>query len=201
MDNSAAVYDILCNEEAWQWDVFDGHNLVFHRDGTGEITSWGELCVWIVAIFEWKVHGPATVEYNQPKPPAPRSFTQTLGLHSPPTPPLLQASIEFTLTKRRPRPIDPQRLLNEDLLLDDAFAPRILNITVERGRFPSPRDYGARTSTWYQSRLSFDVSPYPAREAWRAESHNMVDSVGQPNMRQFCARELAEVDRGKCMVM
>jgi hypothetical protein len=40
MDNSAAVYDILCNEEAWQWDVFDGHNLVFYRDGTGEVRAF-----------------------------------------------------------------------------------------------------------------------------------------------------------------
>jgi hypothetical protein len=79
--------------------------------------------------------------------------------------------------------------------------PCILNITVEREHFPAPRDCGARTSTWYQSRLSFDVSPYLAWEAWRAESHNIVDSVGQPNMRQFCARELAEEDRGGCAVM
>ncbi|KAJ7334962.1 hypothetical protein DFH08DRAFT_813991 [Mycena albidolilacea] len=142
MDKSPAVYDILCNEEAWQWDTFDRHNLVFHRDGTGE------------------------------------------------------ASIEFTLTKRRPRPIDPQRLLNEDLLLNDAFALRILNITVEHGCFPAPRDCGTRTSTWYQSQLLFDVSPYPAWEAWWAESRNMVDSVGQPNMRQFCARQLAKEDQG-----
>ncbi|KAF7332822.1 Epoxide hydrolase [Mycena venus] len=197
MDNSAAVYNILCNEEAWHWDTDDGHKLVFHHDGTGEITSWAELCIFIVAIFEWKVHDPAAIQYTESSPPAPRSFVrQTLGLLSPPTPPLLRVSIDFTLTKRRPllygRPVDPQRRLNEDLLLDAAFEPRVLNITVERGRFPAPRDYGARIpiTTWYQSRLSFDVSPYPAREAWQPDSHNMVDSVGQPKMRQFSGRAL-----------
>jgi hypothetical protein len=38
MDRSASVYDILCNEEAWHWDTYDGHKLVFYRDGTGEVS-------------------------------------------------------------------------------------------------------------------------------------------------------------------
>ncbi|KAJ7878579.1 hypothetical protein B0H14DRAFT_2567266 [Mycena olivaceomarginata] len=139
MDNSAAIYDVLCNEEAWHWDTYDGHKLVFHRDGTGEyvlarITAWAELCTFIVAIFEWKVHEPAAIEYTESSPSAPHSFVQqTLTLLSPlPTLPLLRASIDFTPAKRRPllygRPVDPQRLLNEDLLLDTAFVPRVLNI-------------------------------------------------------------------------
>ncbi|KAJ6524245.1 hypothetical protein DFH09DRAFT_824032, partial [Mycena vulgaris] len=156
---------MLCDEEAWHWDTYDGHKLVFNRDGTGEITSWAELCVWIVAIFEWKVHDPAAVEYNA-DPPAQPSFIQGLvGRSSPP--PLLRASIEFTLTKRRPllygRVVD--RLINEDLMLDVAFAPRVLGITVERGRFPASWDSGPQSL--YRSRLSFDMSPYPPLEAWR----------------------------------
>ncbi|KAJ7802486.1 hypothetical protein B0H14DRAFT_3884545 [Mycena olivaceomarginata] len=146
MNNSAAVYDVLCNEEAWHWDTYDGHKLIFHRDGTGEITSWAELNMWIFAIFEWKVHDPATVEYNAPVSPAgaQRSVIPNLFSCSRQIPPELRAAIEFTLTKRRPlwngKVFDPQRHINEDALLDAAFEPRVLNIAVERGRFKAPWD-------------------------------------------------------------
>ncbi|KAJ7146729.1 hypothetical protein C8R44DRAFT_898898 [Mycena epipterygia] len=175
MENLAVLLNVLCDEEAWHWDTYDGHKLVCYRDGTGEITSWAELCVWIVAIFEWKVYDPAAVQYN--------------------------ASIEFTLTKRRPllygRVVN--RYINEDLLLDAAFEPRVLDITVERGRFSPSRDDGGRSR--YCSRLSFDVSPYPALEAWRPGQHAMVASMGQPTMTQFCAHELAPEEEGGCVVV
>ncbi|KAJ7875464.1 hypothetical protein B0H13DRAFT_1009588 [Mycena leptocephala] len=200
MDRSASVYDILCNEEAWHWDTYDGHKLVFYRDGTGEITSLAELCVWIVAIFEWKVHDPAAVEYNEPIPAPQRSFLQTVLSRSPP-PPLLRASIDFTLTKRRPllygRVVD--RLINEDVLLDVAFEPRVLGITVEHGRFQVSWD-NSRFPQLFQSRLSFDLSPYPAKEAWRPNQHAMVDSMGQPKMTQFCARKVTQEAGGGCIV-
>jgi hypothetical protein len=160
--------------------------------------------MWIFAIFEWKVHDPATVEYNAPVSPAGarRSVIPGLFSRSRQAPPELRAAIEFTLTKRRPlrdgKVFDPQRLINEDVLLDAAFEPRVLNITVERGRFKAPWDRPSKS--FFKSRLSFDVSPYPAKEAWRPRQHAMVDSMGQPKMAQFCAQELAREDGG-CVVM
>ncbi|KAJ7471019.1 hypothetical protein FB451DRAFT_1135290 [Mycena latifolia] len=201
MDKAAAVCNVLCDEEAWHWDTYDGHKLVFYRDGTGEITSRAELCIWIVAFFEWKVHDPAAVEYND-GPPAQRSFIQNLIGGSPP--PLLRASIEFTLTKRRPllygRVV--QHRINEDVLLDAAFEPRALGITVERGRFSPSWDWGGGMSrSLFRSQLSFDVSPYPALETWRPEQAAMVASMGQPKMTQFCAHLLPDERRGGCVVM
>ncbi|KAJ7692132.1 hypothetical protein B0H17DRAFT_879795, partial [Mycena rosella] len=154
---------VLCDEESWHWDTYDGHKLVFYRDGTGEITSKAELCIWIVAIFEWRVHDPASVEYHD-RDARPRSLIQGLvGTTAPP--PLLRASIEFTLTKRRPllygRVV--QHRINEEVLLEAAFAPRVLRLTVERGRFAAAWDDDGST---FSKRLAFDVAPYPPLEAW-----------------------------------
>ncbi|KAJ6578045.1 hypothetical protein B0H19DRAFT_574239 [Mycena capillaripes] len=203
MDNSEVVTKVLCDEESWHWDTYDGHKLVFYRDGTGEITSLAELCIWIVAIFEWKVHDPATVEYNEPVPLAQRSFVQGLISRSPPPPPLLRASIDFKLTKRRPLLYGKvvEHRINEDVLLDAAFEPRVLGITVERGHFRPSWDSGMPSSLYYQVQLSFDVSPYPATEAWRPAQHDMVKSMGQPQMTQFCARQLAREERTGCILM
>ncbi|KAF8156276.1 hypothetical protein K438DRAFT_1777521 [Mycena galopus ATCC 62051] len=206
MDSSAAtaaVYSVLCSEKAWHWDTDDGHNLIFYRDGTGEITSWAELNAWIFAIFEWKVNDPATVKYTPTALPPPPSLVQRLVSPSqPPMVPVLRASIEFTLTKRRtPFGVRLPHRLNEELLLDAAFAPRVLNITVERGRFPASWDYVPVQpdipKSWFQSQLTFDVSPYPVRETWDPKLYDMVDSIGQPNMTKFCAHKLAPgPDRG-----
>ncbi|KAJ7149768.1 hypothetical protein C8R43DRAFT_1236360 [Mycena crocata] len=206
MDNAAKVYDVLCEEEAWRWDTDDGHKLVFYRDGTGEITSRAELNIWIVAFFEWKVHDPASVEYTdsdsdtaavQP------SFIYSLLGRSPP-PPLLRASIEFTLTKRRPLLYGQvvRHRINEEVLLDAAFEPRVLHVTVERGRFTTPWPGTAYDhETKFRLRLSFDVSPYPPRDAWRPAQYAMVDSMKQPEMWQFCAQELPARKARTCVVM
>ncbi|KAJ7732176.1 hypothetical protein B0H16DRAFT_181553 [Mycena metata] len=201
MDNLEAVYTVLCDAESWNWDVDDEHKLIFHSDGTGEITSVAQPCIWIVAIFEWKVHDPTTVQFRPEQ--TRRSWIQ--GLSSSTEPPILRASIEFTLTKRRPllfgQVVDIRRHINEHLLLDAAFEPRVLNITVKRGRFLSP-SFGGNSSPdfIFQYRLTFDVSPYPAIEAWRPETHDMVESIGQPKMIQFCARRLPPEPAG-CVVM
>jgi hypothetical protein len=48
MDNSAAVYDVLSNVEAWHWETYDGHKLVFHRDhGTGEVRGLHRYCLQV----------------------------------------------------------------------------------------------------------------------------------------------------------
>ncbi|KAF8151253.1 hypothetical protein K438DRAFT_1778770 [Mycena galopus ATCC 62051] len=200
---TAAVYSVLCSEKAWHWNTDDGHNLIFYRDGTGEITSWAELNAWIFAIFEGKVNDPATVKYTPTALPLPPSLVQRLVSPSqPPMVPVLRASIEFTLTKRRtPFGVGLPHRLNEELLLDAAFAPRVLNITVERGRFPASWDYVPVQpdipKSWFQSQLTFDVSPYPVRETWDPKLYDMVDSIGQPNMTKFCAHKLAPgPDRG-----
>ncbi|KAJ7788244.1 hypothetical protein B0H14DRAFT_2536833 [Mycena olivaceomarginata] len=199
MNNSAAVYDVLCNEEAWHWDTYDGHKLIFHRDGTGEITSWAELNMWIFAIFEWKVTiqlpSNTTRPSRQPAPSAPLSPTSfpALDKSRPNYAPRSSSRSRNGGPLWNGKVFDPQRHINEDALLDAAFEPRVLNIAVERGRFKAPWD-----GPW--SRLSFDVSPYPAKEAWRPRQHAMVDSMGQPKMTQFCAQELAPEDGG-CVVM
>ncbi|KAJ7629677.1 hypothetical protein DFH06DRAFT_1225102 [Mycena polygramma] len=203
MDNlTAAVCHVLCNEEAWHWDTYDGHKLVFHRDGTGEIISRAELCIWIVATFEWKVHDPASVEFS-PVPPPQRSVFQDMVLRSPPPPPVLRASIDFQLTKRRPLLYGKvvQARINEDVLLDAAFESRVLGITVDRGRFRTASDSNTYGAQAFQLRLSFDVSPYPAKDVWRPEQHNMVESMGQPLMTEFCARKLSQEEQGRCVAM
>ncbi|KAJ7183591.1 hypothetical protein C8R46DRAFT_884346 [Mycena filopes] len=209
MDNLEAVYSVLCDEESWHWDDYEGHKLIFHTDGTGEITSLAEMHVWIVAIFEWKVHDPTAVQYH-PEPTASRGL-----FFRAPEPPILRTAIEFTLTKQTAplfgRVLERTRYrMNEDILLDAAFEPRVLNITVEQGRFALswPRrvrrrtlfEFGGDAGPRFRTRLTFDVSPYPPREAWRPDQYSMVNSMGQLNMTQFCARELAP-EREGCVVM
>ncbi|KAK7055905.1 hypothetical protein R3P38DRAFT_1370950 [Favolaschia claudopus] len=206
MDNTATLCDILCAEEAWHWDTYDGHKLIFHRDGTGVITSHAELNIWIYAIFEWKVHDPANSVHHtphpHPTPPRPCALgsimRKLLTIFRRPTPPELRASIEFTLTERRPNvPSHPsfslsKENLNEYFLLPIAFEPRILHLTVERnGCFPAGFGSVPQRRSRFRSRLTFDVSPYPARQAWREHCLKMVDSMGQPGMRRFCAGKLA----------
>ncbi|KAJ7284919.1 hypothetical protein C8J57DRAFT_703837 [Mycena rebaudengoi] len=200
MDASTAVQTVLCNEEAWHWSQ-DNHKLVFYRDGTGEIISYAELCVWIVAIFEWKIDDPSSVQYT-PNPEPSRSFISTF-LFQPPPQRILTASIEFRLTQRRPLLYGKvvRHRINEDVLLDAAFRPRVLHIVVERGRFAPSCDSTGGTIA-YESCLTFDESPFPPKAHWRVGQHNMLESVGQHRMVRFCAGEvpISEGRRG-CVVM
>ncbi|KAJ7686143.1 hypothetical protein B0H14DRAFT_2654468 [Mycena olivaceomarginata] len=161
---------------------FDGHNLVFHRDGTGEITSWGELCVGSSPSSNGRFTV-QPVEYNSPTTgaallyPNPRFALPTNATF------ITGGINRIYAHKRRPRPIDPQRLLNEDLY---SMMPSRRASSISCRARALPLTAGLR-------RHDVDVVPVSAfvrrvsvsgREAWRAESHNMVDSVGQPNMRR-----------------
>ncbi|KAJ7692107.1 hypothetical protein B0H17DRAFT_1133366 [Mycena rosella] len=98
------------------------------------------------------------------------------GTHVPPL--LLRASIEFTLTKCRLLLYDRVIVhhINEEVLLETAFVPRVLCLTVERRCFPAPWDDNGST---FSKRLAFDVAPYPPLEAWQPGQHNMLESMGQ----------------------
>ena len=79
--------------------------------------------------------------------------------------------------------------INDALLTDDAFLPKVYTLQLEKGRFRTQYDRflpneaswldsakwlvekalygGQKTAPWYAYKLTFDISPYPPRSEWK----------------------------------
>lgn len=77
--------------------------------------------------------------------------------------------LEITLTKRAS--VDTRARINEHLLKDEAFIPKIYTLKLERGAFYEPSLIrkaleNIHTTPTYLYRLTFDTSPYPPEQEW-----------------------------------
>jgi hypothetical protein len=146
-----------------------------------------ELNVWIAAEFNWKSQNPG-------------SLAQTIDItdNAPESrSTLAQFNIELTLTKRRIPKIgdaDMQRYrINESLLTDGAFLPKMYTIKLEKGKFLTSFDARdpVKDSPMFAVRLVFDKSPYPSREEWK-EPVGAPDAMKFWEWTEFCGRRLSE---------
>ena len=109
-----------------------------------------------------------------------------------------QIDMQITLTKRCWDPAIPKRghQINDAVLTDDAFAPRKYTLTLEHGRFVTadqamlPAAQLDSYTEWFAFRLSFNPSPYPSREQWKAAAGVAADALGFWEWKEFCSGRL-----------
>ena len=108
---------------------------------------------------------------------------------------LSQFDIELTLAKRRiprMRTSEMQKLeINESLLINDAFLPKIYSVRLEEGNILTPPD---AISPRFALRLAFDKSPYPPQHEWK-EPKGAPDATKMWEWKDFCGRRSAELKR------
>ncbi|KAJ7107913.1 hypothetical protein C8R44DRAFT_804424 [Mycena epipterygia] len=203
----------LCSQEEWLWDECDNNRLIFYADGTGEMISRAEAIVKIVAGIQWKllpsagsVPMPAreTISIPYDHMQWRDVFHPGITLRQPTT--LFSGTLELTITKRRPLLYGSvvRNQINEEVLLDSAFEARRIDIVIESGEFDLACHYGARGGTGpiYGFRLTFTTSPYPPIDMWKPEEHHVVEMMRHPQMKQFCARKLADAQQSNtCRLM
>ncbi|PYH77497.1 hypothetical protein BO82DRAFT_358159 [Aspergillus uvarum CBS 121591] len=135
-----------------------------------------------MAELDWKFLRPASLEQV--------ASTNTDGL-------LSEFEIEIRLSQRQIAEsyVPPGRRINEALLTDKAFEPKVFTIRLERGSFLTQHDRtGDRqcgdTSRWAM-RLVFDRSPYPQPEEWK-EMTSSLQAHKTWKWNEFCSHQLHE---------
>jgi hypothetical protein len=83
-----------------------------------------------------------------------------------------QLDLETTLNKQLPQHFRSSCLanvVNEHVLTDDAFKPKLYTVRIEKGDFMSPSSIGfsSKFEARFALRLMFDKSPYPSRSQWK----------------------------------
>ncbi|KAF2135132.1 uncharacterized protein K452DRAFT_239895 [Aplosporella prunicola CBS 121167] len=165
-----SLFSILCSEK-WSWGEWVGPDYIqFSPDGTGEVVLYGQFWPYLALVFTW---GASDI------------LSQQITLHPGPEPgaePRTLARFSFTvkLTRRcapswEPWFVDREKH-NAPLLIDAAFSPRKLNVSLEEGHFPAPEEaLGMETTDARQTyrcgrfalRLCFDESPFPRESDWK----------------------------------
>lgn len=151
-----------------------------------------ELNMWIAAEFEWKTQRPESLEQVVD--------ISSIGRNGKGPHLISQFDIELTLAKRRiPRMRDPEIQhwrLNESLLTDDAFLPKMYTVKLEKGNFLTPFDAELpKEPDWtprFALRLAFDKSPYPPRHEWK-EPDGGPDAMKMWEWKEFCGRSSPEL--------
>lgn len=151
-----------------------------------------ELNVWIAAEFEWKAQSPESLD--QVVKISSIGDTRKDPHH------LSQFHIELTLAKRRiPRMRRPETQswrINESLLTDDAFLPKMYTVRLEVGNFLTPYDLMLPEEDQYTPRialrLAFDQSPYPPRHEWKKPG-GAPDAMKMWKWKDFCGRQSPEL--------
>ncbi|KAF2140429.1 uncharacterized protein K452DRAFT_360039 [Aplosporella prunicola CBS 121167] len=177
------LISILC-DESWYYDQKGFNDVLFRKDGTGEIVFRGETTIMIATAFHWKVFS--------------QSINQGANNYQKIPHVIGQLDIEMTITKRRLtrwKKLDELQL-NEAYLTEDAFMPKTYTICLEKGSFLTPwaesnfKKFPSAPPR-YALRLKFDKSPYPPR-------HELKNPEGGPEQvkvwdwKEFCNRELPE---------
>ncbi|KAK3317925.1 hypothetical protein B0H66DRAFT_477706 [Apodospora peruviana] len=170
---------LLCGPR-WTRDPDESKTLRFLPDGTGELVCRVEYHLLIAAEFDWRLlssHQFETSDTSNTMDPTTRQY-----------------EIELTLTKRRIPKIGEVSTvgmkLNEEMLKEVAFEPRIYQIRFEQGRFPvcfGPRGAVGYITEWFGLRLILDRCPYPSPSEWQNEQAvqfydlwDKSDFYGQP---------------------
>ncbi|KAJ7692575.1 hypothetical protein B0H17DRAFT_1330739 [Mycena rosella] len=202
---------LLCSQDQWLWDPYDGHRLIFYPDGTGEMISRGELVVLLVAGTEWKLlplagrEGETSTSSVRPHsvPSAAPSLFPT-----PATSTLFRGILELTVTRRRPLLYGRHAnyISIETLLFETAFQTRRIDVSIDRGEFHLSWNFDRpESSDRYRLRLTLSESPYPPVETWRPAERSTVELVKFSQMTQFCARLSlragGESESSRCLVM
>lgn len=167
-----------------------------------------ETTPWIAAEFEWKLH---SVEHFD----GAVDVSRIDKTRKNPTPHVIsQFDIEITLGKGympslRSRLIQSTYQINESLLVDDAFRPKIYTVRLEKGNFLSAHDAMLpkehEFTPRFALRLVFDKSPYPPRMEWKRPEGSPV-ALKVWEWKEFCARESPELKAlanpwwGKCVM-
>jgi hypothetical protein len=142
-----------------------------------------ENSCWIASKFEWK---PGSLLDLVVKP----SSSGDQGY-------MMQFNIEMTLTTRTPDREDfdwSRTSVNQGVLKETAFVPKIYTITLEKGVFYTACDMrgpvNPQSHPRFSLRLSFDKSPYPPREEWKENGLSAADANMFWEWREFCSHEL-----------
>ncbi|KAI9787842.1 MAG: hypothetical protein M1816_007409 [Peltula sp. TS41687] len=191
---SETLLSILCGEEFWYWDSNNANTITFNKDGTGEVVCRHELNIWIAAELEWKPQMPESLDQVV-------DDISSIGSTGKDHPHLIsQFDIELTLAKRRipmmRRPDTQKWRINESLLTDDAFLPKMYTLRLEKGNFLTPYDamlpQEDQYTPMFARRLAFDKSPYPPRHEWK-EPAGAPDAMRMWEWKNFCGRQLPEL--------
>ncbi|ODM15574.1 hypothetical protein SI65_08808 [Aspergillus cristatus] len=159
----------------------------FKIDGTGELWCGGELAIYIVYEFDWKI---STPEYLH-QPIDPNGNREKGGnVH-----PLAQFTLEIT---RRRGPLHERT--NQPVRIDDRLADSVFEekqtykVGLEKGRFPAPiianRLHEFPGSEMLGLRLVFDRSPYPGAKDWRPGALQVSGINGMVGARQFVSHSI-----------
>jgi len=109
-----------------------------------------------------------------------------------------QMDMQITLIKRCWDLAIPKRgyKINGAVLTDEAFVPKKYTLTLEHGRFITadqamlPTTYLDSYTEWFAFRLSFNPSPYPPREQWKAAAGVAADALRFWEWKEFCSGRL-----------
>ncbi|RAH50925.1 uncharacterized protein BO95DRAFT_117239 [Aspergillus brunneoviolaceus CBS 621.78] len=180
-ESSESVLSILTGQ-SWFWDPMQSNEIRFHPNGAGHLICRYETQVWIMAELHWRSLRPASLEQI--------AATTADGL-------LGEFEIEIRLSKRQTPGtyVPPGRRINEALLTDEAFEPKLFTVRLERGSFLTQHDragdrQGGDASRWAM-RLVFDKSPYPQPEEWK-EMTSSLQAHKMWEWNEFCSHQLPE---------
>ncbi|RAL12016.1 uncharacterized protein BO97DRAFT_414596 [Aspergillus homomorphus CBS 101889] len=176
-----SVLSIL-TEQSWFWDPMHNNEIRFLANGTGHIICRYETQEWIMAELGWRPRSPVSLE--------PVTVTNADGF-------LSEFEIEITLSKRQIANsyVPAGRRINEALLTEKAFKPKVYKVRVERGSFLTQHDRtgdlqrGDRPR--YAMQLAFDTSPYPQPEQWK-EMTSSLQAHRMWEWDEFCSHQLPE---------
>ncbi|KAJ7913889.1 hypothetical protein B0H13DRAFT_1612119 [Mycena leptocephala] len=190
---SPIINNLLC--QSWHWDSDHCHIITFKPDGSGEVISRGELNLWIAAFTQWKLLDPTFIG-------------KILGSSTSNDATILKARVELSLSRDRMTTLWGHditgRRINDDLLLDGAFQTKHYTITIRRGQFPNQHAMKENLPKppLHAFEMTFDRSPFPAKDDWKPEQQLMVESMRQYEMTSFCAQELGRNENaGSCIIM
>ncbi|SMR59648.1 unnamed protein product [Zymoseptoria tritici ST99CH_1A5] len=159
-----------------------GFFVKFYQDGTGELCAFGELGtgLMIAMTMQWKFISTFTTDFIDDERFRHIKHTNMLSKR----PKLLGSfRLEMQLNSRAPKDMYLSGRAeglerNTKLFLSDAaFLSRQFTVIIEKGNFAAVTDYN--TGGRRELRMTFDASPYPAREAYR------VDRTSGPGLEDF----------------
>ncbi|KAI1266133.1 hypothetical protein F5Y18DRAFT_382551 [Xylariaceae sp. FL1019] len=195
---ATTLENILCGEP-WVWDSNNQCQITFHSNGTGELMCRAEASVFIATEIDWEL-APALGQSDSTTALTAILVDPSSATH------LATLSLKITLTKRRLTSFGTRKM-NEDLLHESAFEPRIHTARLERGDFIPTADgkfHATHKSTppghtpRFSFKLNFDPSPCPPAESWKNPKEGpVVCKVWEFN--EFCSGRsgtVADRDRG-----
>ncbi|PWY83579.1 hypothetical protein BO70DRAFT_428847 [Aspergillus heteromorphus CBS 117.55] len=173
----------------WIWDSNEHSQIEFNDNGTGTLICRQELNVWIAAEFDWKL-------------PSSEVLQQVFNSHTTSRKPqvITEFDIEMTLTKRRiPGRELPHYRINECLLTEKAFEPKMYTVRIEKGVLLTQSDrmyaVSTRDSRRFTLRLVLDKSPFPPREEWK-RAEGAPDALRFWEWTELYARGISAAEMG-----